>query len=1182
MGNRKNSVQRAAVIISLFFILLIVNSVFAQANESCSYILGDSEDADNKIMELSYELELLNKILYENTYHKFGGLSEREWKNLREKGVAPASYISYEYAKPCAVKDEPDCISDLTPIKNSYINTYIELFKNEVCSDTSLSEEEKNEFLSMSEELRENLLLSFEIEEELEDLNYELKSVENEIYNSRQRSLGIPEIVMSRYDAWKNYDEYLTVLNDRREGIPKLMGCLQQGVFLSQVHKAFYEKVEPEFNSNIYYVDAEKLRNLSCLGDWYEVLKPLTEIPTSSAEARATVAEDQYEKHKILRKIRNTLTDPIVLFLVKKENELLNKGILSDEEEARIAFELAREYQGPLTEAEENGLEMLIGFIEDGNDLSDIYNAFVKFDPYNFRTGDYEFNGELKFAFDKFKDLLKKASESTKKNDLPEDINNARVKVLDDILELYAIDDPEEWLGYDEGKVKQLIMILHYPRIIELITKKQSVTPNKLRQILKEEKNYKFEEEDNGFVSSKINRNYNLRALSLYSFIIQKYGIKPSNKNVEDTIVKSFLGAYYISKYRMPKYYTSGIYRCVNELVSVPTIIAIIGFTAIPAAIADIVGSSGIMVAGLTGNLLRSVIQQTSGILVTSYIGVTSGISLYNTVKHWDTLDYQDKIYSACMGAVSAFMLMNAVKSGLNIAKFIKAKKGMFKDAIKGYPKIKEKLKKVSGASDIKFGFDYQPGEANPYIIKFKLKYPDVAIIKGEVSAPSVKALELSTFITMNDFYSAFANNNIKLVRSYDVYKNPNPAVEIEPEVIGASYLKQGSKFKISKGDAVLGNLKIVDVKNPSRIIVIRDVGLLNLKDLAKYGSIASLTLAAWLGRTGGLLARSPVGAVQAYPPVVHGGGGGGVIAAFFGTVAAFGIAGYFAVRNARKSGGTKAIKITDNKVSVSKAGATSIEEYGLPFESGPFKSLMKVNYNGKGKIVIVSDIHGDFTTFNKILSDLRKGDILVINGDLIDRGDSVKTLYRLRDFVEEHNDINVIYNLGNHEYARFEGQSITPMDPRIKRKSLGIFLESLKKKYSNFHTPIMTVIDDYGGKKIFVAHAHLGLSEHWTSIGDIVWSDLYYSTKGKTARGDGSLHTFGDVANLMQRKGIDIFVRGHQHDILEKYSKGGALDVKTNDKEIITIHTTTVYSRVVPSYVVVNRKGVQIKHLGR
>ncbi len=78
-----------------------------------------------------------------------------------------------------------------------------------------------------------------------------------------------------------------------------------------------------------------------------------------------------------------------------------------------------------------------------------------------------------------------------------------------------------------------------------------------------------------------------------------------------------------------------------------------------------------------------------------------------------------------------------------------------------------------------------------------------------------------------------------------------------------------------------------------------------------------------------------------------------------------------------------------------------------------------KIHINEKNykKIIVVSDIHAHFWHFDKLLQklQLQKNELLIINGDFINRGeDSLKMIHILMDMDKAE---NIILLSGNHEY---------------------------------------------------------------------------------------------------------------------------------------------------------------------
>lgn len=69
-------------------------------------------------------------------------------------------------------------------------------------------------------------------------------------------------------------------------------------------------------------------------------------------------------------------------------------------------------------------------------------------------------------------------------------------------------------------------------------------------------------------------------------------------------------------------------------------------------------------------------------------------------------------------------------------------------------------------------------------------------------------------------------------------------------------------------------------------------------------------------------------------------------------------------------------------------------------------------------RVIVVADIHGNDTKFRRALKSvsLKKTDILVLIGDLIDRGTESKQVLDTIFLLEEKGFSNIIYIRGNHE----------------------------------------------------------------------------------------------------------------------------------------------------------------------
>ena len=93
-------------------------------------------------------------------------------------------------------------------------------------------------------------------------------------------------------------------------------------------------------------------------------------------------------------------------------------------------------------------------------------------------------------------------------------------------------------------------------------------------------------------------------------------------------------------------------------------------------------------------------------------------------------------------------------------------------------------------------------------------------------------------------------------------------------------------------------------------------------------------------------------------------------------------------------------------------------------------KSSFKIEYineNDYNRIFVVSDIHGYYNLFEKLLNkiDLTKNDLLIILGDSCDRGENSIELY-LKYIELQEQGYQVKHIWGNHEEMLYESAFIS------------------------------------------------------------------------------------------------------------------------------------------------------------
>jgi predicted phosphodiesterase len=240
------------------------------------------------------------------------------------------------------------------------------------------------------------------------------------------------------------------------------------------------------------------------------------------------------------------------------------------------------------------------------------------------------------------------------------------------------------------------------------------------------------------------------------------------------------------------------------------------------------------------------------------------------------------------------------------------------------------------------------------------------------------------------------------------------------------------------------------------------------------------------------------------------------------------------------------------------------------------------------GELIVAGDIHGDFSTFRKIMNlfDPDKN-YLIFLGDYADRGsEGVEVIDGMRTLIEEHPN-KVIALKGNHEDYTPDGE------PRFKPCDLvyeashkkGGWSIYFKNELNQFLDQLYLAVLLQG--KILLLHG--GVSSKVKSLKDlrypsrdieqdIIWSDPFEG-EGEYSNPRGVGVEFGnDVSKgICNRLGVQRILRSHQPT---KAMQGPFLE---HNGRIVTISSTVVYGGI--PYILVlptNNLGQAFENLGR
>jgi hypothetical protein len=241
---------------------------------------------------------------------------------------------------------------------------------------------------------------------------------------------------------------------------------------------------------------------------------------------------------------------------------------------------------------------------------------------------------------------------------------------------------------------------------------------------------------------------------------------------------------------------------------------------------------------------------------------------------------------------------------------------------------------------------------------------------------------------------------------------------------------------------------------------------------------------------------------------------------------------------------------------------------------------ILKLQLKKTDKIILIGDLHGSFHTFFRILCRLHRYDILnletfelnsnykiIFLGDILDRGeyslDIIYLIFKLMN-INNTNELNVIYNRGNHEtYNIFYTNGSS--DEFIKKfgdvNNYNIFIMKYLKLLNILPSAILLEIDNkfiwccHGGfprnyiDDIFDKQNIILIDDMQMSM-DIKWSDFGYTSSdnyGLSNRGDNLLkYSYIGTNKFMNTNKIDFIIRGHQD------SFGNSVLFKQNGDKIV------------------------------
>ncbi len=192
-----------------------------------------------------------------------------------------------------------------------------------------------------------------------------------------------------------------------------------------------------------------------------------------------------------------------------------------------------------------------------------------------------------------------------------------------------------------------------------------------------------------------------------------------------------------------------------------------------------------------------------------------------------------------------------------------------------------------------------------------------------------------------------------------------------------------------------------------------------------------------------------------------------------------------------------------------------------------------------KGKIAIIGDSHGDFSSLASAFQKIPKGAPVVILGDLVDRGENglLNLLLTVEFSLINH---SIYYLRGNHE-------------TRLMNMEYGFYEELLVHDLSQLYPEILSVFSvlPYAGlcnDRLFMVHAGIpkeavrldqirelprGFDDpNDTLIMQLLWNDFDERTvEWKYSERGPGIYIIGNkiVYNFLKDNRVDLIVRGHE-----------------------------------------------------
>lgn len=218
--------------------------------------------------------------------------------------------------------------------------------------------------------------------------------------------------------------------------------------------------------------------------------------------------------------------------------------------------------------------------------------------------------------------------------------------------------------------------------------------------------------------------------------------------------------------------------------------------------------------------------------------------------------------------------------------------------------------------------------------------------------------------------------------------------------------------------------------------------------------------------------------------------------------------------------------------------------------QTSAFKVAGKlVSLPGKGRALVVGDLHGDLESLNKILgeTDFREGGSSeetfygIFLGDYVDRGpEQIEVICTVLDLLVEFPD-RVLLLRGNHEGPGDIELSPRDFPVRLQRiygeRGLELFL-SFQQLFNHLYTAVLVegkALMLHGGIPTEaeglsdIAYAHQN-HPYKTDLTEILWNDpsdlpgIAFSN-----RGIGKMFGADVASRFLEKIGVDVLIRGHQ-----------------------------------------------------